>query len=387
MESKMGVLDRKHIVNGGFFLALVTLVVIGWLSYRAMTFMIVSEKWEHHYMEMLNIHAGRALDVQDRILQQRELEDIAKTQKAIRLLATGSIMSLTLLCTVFVLLKKELARRYRNEEELCTHRDHLDQLVQERTAELQQAKSEAETASYAKSEFLENMSHEMRTPLTGIMGVVDLMLTEELADNHRYNMEMAKLSGESLKSLINDVLDYSRISAGMMIFENRQFDLRTCVRSVSNTYALQAQQKGLRLILEIDDSLPSQITGDEMRFRQVLENLLRNAVKFTETGEISVSVKPERNHAGALMEMIQITVRDTGTGIPSEYLERIFVMFSQADSSSTKKFGGVGLGLALSKQIIEKMGGEIRGESRLGEGSIFSFILPVSGMKIDSSTL
>jgi signal transduction histidine kinase len=329
-------------------------------------------------MDEIDMLVAESQDDEGRILLERELVDIEKTGQSIRMLFTGNILSLILLCTVFILLKREIARRVRTEDELREHRDHLDQLIQERTAQLVQAKSEAEIANCAKSEFLENMSHEMRTPLTGIMGVIDLMLTERLTDQHRRTMEMARSSAETLNSLINDILDYSRISTGMMIFENRPFDLRSCVGSVVSNFKNRAERKGLALMLELDDRLPPLVVGDEKRFRQVLENLLRNAVKFTANGAISVTVQPEQDHARANQEVIQVVVRDTGTGIPAEYLENIFEMFSQADTSSTKKFGGAGLGLALSKQIVEKMGGMISGESRPGEGSVFSFTLPFS---------
>jgi signal transduction histidine kinase len=287
---------------------------------------------------------------------------------------------------VFLLLKREITQRAKAEDELRKHRDQLEELVHMRTGLLEQAKQEAESASLVKSEFLANMSHEMRTPLTGIMGVVDLMLTEGLTDSHRHNMEMAKSSAESLKSLINDILDFSRISTGKMSCERQPFDLRHCVRSVADMFAEKAKRKGLHFLLKMDDGLPVQVVGDEGRLRQVLENLLSNAVKFTASGEIGVSAQPVFDPARTEEDVILFTVRDTGTGISAEYMENIFDMFTQADTSSTKKFGGVGLGLALTKQIVENLGGKIRVESRQGEGSVFSFTLPLPGENRDPSS-
>jgi signal transduction histidine kinase len=164
--------------------------------------------------------------------------------------------------------------------------------LEDANRDLEQAKLEAETANLAKSDFLANMSHEMRTPLTGVMGVIDLMLTDSLTDEHRHNLEMAKMSAESLKQLINDILDFSRIATGKMSFMMQAFDLRRCVRSVAAIFSTQVDSKGLRLLLEIDDTLPERVVGDEGRLRQVLMNLVGNAVKFTEHGEIGISVRP-----------------------------------------------------------------------------------------------
>jgi signal transduction histidine kinase len=248
--------------------------------------------------------------------------------------------------------------------------------LEEANLELEQAKYEAEVANLVKSEFLANMSHEMRTPLTGVMGLIDLMLTEGLTDNHRHIMEMAKSSAELLKNIINDILDLSMIAAGKMSCERQPFDLRHCVRSVADMFAVLAGRKSIRFLLEIDDGVPVQVVGDEGRLRQVLENLLSNAVKFTASGEISVSVRPAQGHTRPGQDVLLFTVRDTGIGIPADYMGRIFEMFTQADISSAKKFGGTGLGLALSKRIVGNMGGDIRVESRLGEGSVFSLTIP-----------
>jgi len=323
---------------------------------------------------------------EERLLNTLNDVESARIRKSLLAITAGSFLSFSLLVMVFLLLRREIGQRVKAEEELRKHRDHLEKLVQMRTGLLEEAKREAEIANSAKSVFLTNMSHEMLTPLTGIMGVVDLMLTEELTDRHRYNMEMAKLSAESLKTLINNILDFSRLTTGQMSFERQPFDLHRCVRGVADIFALQAKRKGLRFLLKIDDGVPLRVTGDEGRLRQVLDNLLGNALKFTASGEISVSVQQTHDHSLPGQEVLLFTVRDTGTGIPTGYMDNIFDIFTQADTSSTKKFGGAGLGLALTRQIVANLGGKISGESRPGEGSVFTFTLPLPGEKTESPT-
>jgi signal transduction histidine kinase len=318
-------------------------------------------------------------DYQDdgkRILFERESTDIAKTRNANILLVTGSVLSLALLSTVLILLKREIAWRVRTEEELRQHRNHLDRLVQERTAQLEQAKLEAEVANLAKSEFLENMSHEMRTPLTGVMGVIDMLLIDARADKDRHYLELARISAKSLKGLINDSIDFARNAAGEMIFRKRPFNLRNCVRDAADIFVMEVDRKELRYLEEINDEVPEIVMGDPGRLRQVLVSLIGNAVKFTEHGEICVSVRPVSDPVRPGHDVIQFAVRDTGCGINADYLEKIFEKFTQADASSTRKYGGAGLGLALARQIVENMGGSIRVESRYGEGSEFLFTIP-----------
>jgi signal transduction histidine kinase len=338
-------------------------------------YQVVKER-DHELMVEIRRQVAAAQDKEERLQKKLTAAKEASTDKALQALLAGSVVSLALLFMVFLLLRREITRRGIVEEELRKHRDHLEELVLERTALLEQAKLEAEAANLVKSEFLANMSHEMRTPLTGVMGVIDLMLTDGLTDEHRHNLEMAKMSAESLKQLINDILDLSRVATGKMICMMQPFDLRRCVRSVAAIFSMQAERKGIRLLLEIGDTLPERVAGDEGRLRQVLMNLVGNAVKFTEHGEIGVSVRLAQGPARPEQDVLLFAVRDTGIGIPAEYMERIFEMFSQADMSSAKKFGGTGLGLALSKRIVGNMGGDIRVESRPGEGSVFSFTIP-----------
>ncbi len=270
--------------------------------------------------------------------------------------------------------------RRKAEQELVRYREHLEELVQERTAQLKQAKDAAEAASRAKNEFLSNVSHEMRTPLTGIMGIIDLVLMGDLSEEegHSY-LEMAYKSAESLNRLINDILDFTSIASGKISFRLGCYNIGDCIRSAVDIFKLEAIGKGLQLLSEIGDNVPEEVRGDEGRIRQVLVNLVGNAVKFTDHGEISISVQRARDSARPEHEYLQFAVRDTGIGIPPECTEVIFEQFTQLDASTTRKYGGCGLGLAISKQIVEALGGRIWVESREGEGSVFMFTLVLAG--------
>jgi signal transduction histidine kinase len=295
----------------------------------------------------------------------------------------------------------ELRREQRlAEEELAQYREHLEELVQERTVrleeansvlrvlngeleqqrhEMEQAKFAAEAADRAKGEFLTNMSHEMRSPLTGIMGVVDLILMGGLpAEEQRSFLEMAKTSADSLKRLINDILDFSRLADGKMSFSMKPFDLHGCIRSAADILALEASGKGLRFHLEIDAEVPQRMVCDEGRLRQVLVNLVGNAVKFTEQGEVAVSVRRAGDPARPGQDLLLFAVRDTGIGIPPEHREKIFEKFTRVESPAAQRYGGTGLGLTISRQIVENLGGEIRVESSPGEGSVFSFTIALT---------
>jgi len=327
-------------------------------------------------MDEIRRRVTEARTKEEQLLEALRIKESDSLGKTFWTFIAGSIAGLSLLLMVFTLLRREITQHARAEEELRRHRDHLEELVQERTALLEEAKLAAEAASLAKSEFLANMSHEMRTPLTRIMGIIDLLLANGLSGEHRHNLEMARASAGSLKSLINDTLDFSLITTGQMSLSIQPFDLRGCIHSVADIFSPQAELKSLRFLLEIDDQVPQRVVGDEERLRQVLTGLVDNAVKFTQQGEICVSVRPAPDPARAEQVPLLFVIRDTGIGIPAEYLAKVFDMFSQADSASTRKFGGTGLGLALSKQIVENLGGKIRVDSRPGEGSVFSFTVP-----------
>ncbi|HYE46078.1 MAG TPA: ATP-binding protein, partial [Caulobacter sp.] len=303
---------------------------------------------------------GPILALKDSMAAVRATHDYARPAEA-----PGADAEIAELVDGFNAMLAEIRGR---DQEIAGHVEGLEQTVAERTADLAAAKDAAESANAAKGDFLATMSHEIRTPMNGIMVMAEMLAAGELPARQRRFAEVIAKSGSSLLAIINDILDFSKIEAGKMELEAEPTDPAEVVEDVASLFWERARSKGLDLAAYVDPAVPAKVLADPTRLRQVVGNLVNNAIKFTETGGVMVTVEPAENG-------LKFMVRDSGIGIAPEKIPGLFGAFTQADQSITRRFGGTGLGLAICKRLVEAMGGDIQVASQVGRGSVFGFTL------------
>jgi signal transduction histidine kinase/CheY-like chemotaxis protein/ligand-binding sensor domain-containing protein len=266
-------------------------------------------------------------------------------------------------------LEKEIGQRKRAVDELARYRKQLEEIVEHRTKELVQQKERAESADKTKSAFLATMSHEIRTPMNGIIGLTQILLRDDPREDQQENLNLLKFSGQHLLAIIDDILDISKMEAGKLMLESIDFNLNELIGNLIKMLKIKAQEKGIKIEYRYDHTLPAFVKGDPIRIGQIINNLVGNSIKFTERGFVEVSVKPAPSNG------FHFSITDTGIGIETRRINDIFGSFTQANSETTRKYGGTGLGLTIAKKLVNMMEGEIAVESKIGLGSVFSFTL------------